>query len=131
MGSKFVVIVMMGMDLLVDVGIINSIIGISYHTTVVYVGGNTLDKLVNWVDVTHQAIILMGKMVIIRIQDLQLFYRDCSPNTNGINDVILLAMMAGFLKLSMAFKVGINLDGPGLYITEFYGIGGKTRILIG
>ena len=97
-------------------------------TTVVYVGGNTFDKLVNWVDVTHTSYYFNGQNGYHPDTRFAVILQGtASPNTNGINDVIFAGNDGGISKTVNGIQSWINLDGPGLYITQFYGIGGANK----
>ncbi|MCX6286759.1 MAG: T9SS type A sorting domain-containing protein [Bacteroidetes bacterium] len=93
---------------------------------VVYVGGNTFDKVVDWIvnTVNHTQYSIDGSnnyhadtRCAILLQGTQ------PPAINGANDILFAGNDGGISKTLNGTNNWISLNGRGLNITQFYGIG--------
>jgi len=98
----------------------------STNSNIIYVGGNTFDKIVNWrhVDQTPYTWGANGFHADVRFA---VFQKGSSiSDTLGNQDIIFAGNDGGVSKTVNGIKNWINLNGNGLYLTQFYGIGGSN-----
>ncbi len=97
------------------------------NPNILYVGGNTFDKINNWHNEIHIDYDSEDKGYHPDTRYALIIKNDLQPDTTGNHDILFAGNDGGISKSTNGIHTWQNLNGNGLNITQFYGIGGTNK----
>jgi len=95
-------------------------------TNVMYIGGNTMTRMVNWVNSYTQGYNTTPNYHV-DTRDSKII-KGSAYGTGGQHDIIFCGNDGGISKTTNGINSWSNLNGIGLMITQFEGIGGSNKL---